>query len=177
MSKQSASPASPLFLHRNGQWAKKIHGKHRYFGCDRDLALTAWLAQKDSLLAGIEPTPVVTSPTVTELANLYMDRCHRRLKSNDLAASTAIEYETIVRRLIEFVGPNAEPAKWSPIDFARITEHLHQPIARKVGPRGGVKGRSVKRRSSTTVAISIRAIKAFLNWCEKSELIPPTVRA
>src|SRR5262245_8363708 len=36
----------PLFLHRNGQWAKKIGGKLIYFGKDRDAALQRFLNTK-----------------------------------------------------------------------------------------------------------------------------------
>lgn len=169
----SKSPEKfPLFLHRNGQWSKKVRGKHRYFGPDRDAALRRWLDEKDSLLAGVEPTPVVTSPTITELANVYTDQCRRRVESDELQKSTADEYEATLHRLIGFVGPNSEPAKWKPTDFANIKERFHEPVIRTAGPRGGIKGRSVDRRSVTSVAIDIREVKAFLNWCAKSALIP-----
>ena len=36
----------PLFLHRNGQWAKKVRSRLRYFGTDRDEALRRWIEQK-----------------------------------------------------------------------------------------------------------------------------------
>ncbi|PHQ35164.1 tyrosine-type recombinase/integrase [Rhodopirellula bahusiensis] len=173
MTKSSQAAVFPLFRHRNGQWAKKVNGKHRYFGADRDEALKRWLETKDDLLAGVEPTPVADSPTIAELANLYIDRCRLRVESDEMAGSTAIEYENVLHRMIGFVGREAQPATWKPIDFAKLKERLHEPIKRTAGPRGGLKGKSVKRRSATTVAIDIRAIKAFLNWCSKSALIPP----
>jgi hypothetical protein len=30
----------PLFLHRTGQWSKKVRGRTRHFGVDADAALT-----------------------------------------------------------------------------------------------------------------------------------------
>src|SRR4029453_4389196 len=44
-------PDFPLFLHRTGQWAKKVHGKMHYFGNDSDTALDRWLAEKDIVFA------------------------------------------------------------------------------------------------------------------------------
>lgn len=37
----------PLYLHQNGQWAKKVRGKRLYFGTDKNAALKKWADEKD----------------------------------------------------------------------------------------------------------------------------------
>jgi hypothetical protein len=55
----------PLFLHGNGQWAKKINGKLHYFGTNLDSAIDKWLTEKDYLLGNHRPAKL----TVTPLSN------------------------------------------------------------------------------------------------------------
>jgi hypothetical protein len=46
----------PLFLHRTGQWTKKVRGRMYYFGTDRDKALAKWVHDSEYLLKGL-PVP------------------------------------------------------------------------------------------------------------------------
>jgi hypothetical protein len=50
-------PDFPLTVHPSGQWSRKVLGKVHYFGPlgDPDAAMKNWLADKDFLLAGMEP--------------------------------------------------------------------------------------------------------------------------
>lgn len=73
----------PLFLHRNGQWCKKVKGKPRYFGTDLDAALARWADEKDYLLAGKEPPKHDPSPTLKELGNVFDDRCRRGISPRE----------------------------------------------------------------------------------------------
>jgi len=74
----------PLFLHRNGQWAKKIKGKQHYFGTDLDAALFRWVEEKDYLLAGRSIPKNDGKPTIEELGNLYHARGVVRVSSGEI---------------------------------------------------------------------------------------------
>ena len=51
------TPGFPLFPHRNGQWAKKINDKFRYFGpwSDPQGALARYLGDDTQASAGTQP--------------------------------------------------------------------------------------------------------------------------
>ncbi len=57
----------PLYLHRTGQWTKKIRGRTIYFGADADGALRKYLEQRDDLQAG--RTPRVQGDELPSLQN------------------------------------------------------------------------------------------------------------
>ena len=163
----------PLFKHPNGQWCKKVLGKPHYFGTDLEKALKRWSDDKDYLLAGrVPPTRVNGAATVVELANLFNDRCKRRVAAGKMTQRSADDYQPTIKRFIEIVGPGCQPASLTPLDFANVEDRLFEPVARTKGLRSGSFGRSVLRRSPVTVAGDVRRILAFLKWCESSKLIP-----
>ena len=67
----------PLFLHGNGQWAKKVRGRLRYFGiwADPDAAERRWYAQREDLLAGRPLRPVGPDELlVKDICNRFLTR-------------------------------------------------------------------------------------------------------
>lgn len=165
----------PLKLHRNGQWYRKVKGRFYYFGKDKDAALEAWAEGRDYYLAGRTPPLRDGSPSLAELGNLYLARCRQRVQSGELVQRSVDAYEATIARMIEFRGRDDRPAHWTPQVFAEIKEAFHQPVKRKAGPRGGLKGKAVDRRSPVSVAGDIRRARAFLSWASDSELLehPP----
>ena len=131
----------PLFLHRNGQWAKKIKGKQHYFGTDLNAALVRWVDEKDYLLAG-RPIPKKDGkPTIEELGNL----CHAsgvvRVSSGEITQRSLDDTTKSINRLIEIVGGKCKPESLEPLDFARIKQELFEPVERTTAIRGGVSAR------------------------------------
>ena len=163
----------PLFLHRNGQWCKKIKGKQHYFGTDLDAALVRWVDEKDYLLAG-RPIPKKDGkPTIEELGNLYHAAGVVRVSSGEITQRSLDDTTKSINRLIEIVGGKCKPETLEPLDFARIKQALFEPVERTTAIRGGVKGNSVERRSPVTVGNDVRRLRTFLNWCSDSNLIAP----
>lgn len=163
----------PLFKHPNGQWCKKVLGKPHYFGTDLEIALKRWSDDKDYLLAGrVPPARTNGAATVVELANLFNDRCKRRVASGKMTQRSADDYKPTIKRFIELVGDNCQPASLGPLDFADVEDRLFESIERTKGLRSGSFGRTAERRSPVTVAGNVRRIRAFLKWCHESKLIP-----
>lgn len=173
MAKRKAAEAPcPLFLHRgSGQWAKKIGGKTRYFGKDKDAALEKWQQEERYRLAGVEPPRYQREPSVTEAGNVYADFLRRQVANGELDARTAEEYKRSIRRFISIAGSDRRIGSLGAADFGRIKEALFEPVAvTKGAKRPG--GRIVKRRAVTTVAIDVRNLRVFFNWCARQKIAP-----
>jgi integrase len=83
----------PLFPHATGRWAKKVRGKHFYFGKIADdpdgvAALNKWLADKDALLAGRTPRVSTDGVTIADLANQFLTAKKVLLESCELTDRT-----------------------------------------------------------------------------------------
>ena len=109
----------PLYLHRTGQWAKKVRGRVRYFGTDPDAALEKWCNQKGDLLAGREPEDG-DGLTVGRLANLFLVSKQRLVDSGEISQRTWNEYKAITDRLVPVLGPGRLVANLRPADFERL---------------------------------------------------------
>jgi integrase len=109
----------PLYLHRSGQWAKKIRGRVRYFGADQDAALEKWCKQKDDLLAGREPEDG-SGLTVGRLANLFLESKQLLVNSGEINQRTWNEYKAITDRVVPVLGPGRLVANLRPADFERL---------------------------------------------------------
>ncbi len=165
----------PLFLHSSGQWAKKVKGKTRYFGTVKSEALAKWEKENEFIQAGVDPPRYQQSVTLAELGNVYADFLRRQVASGELGERTASEYRRSIARLVEIVGSDCCVGQLKPIDFGTIKERLAEPIAVAEGSaRYG--GRTVKRRAMTTVAIDVRNLRVFFNWCFNQEHIEAVPR-
>jgi integrase len=168
-------PDFPLYAHASGRWAKKIRQRTFFFGYWDDWkgALERYLDERDAIQAGRNPRSAKpTTPTLQELVNVYVNDARQRVASNDLSQRTLNDYIKTLKRLATIRSKHEFPSEWTPLDFAQIKEEFAKPVKRSKSIRGGLKGPKVKRRAATTVDIDIRCIKAFLNWCSDTELIP-----
>ena len=170
---KAANP-SPLYKHANGQWCKTIRGSKHYFGTNQEEALAKYQLEKEYLHAG-RPVPSVdpNEPTLCELANLFLASVKNKVASGELSEWSHKDYIGTLERLGKFRGWKDYPGLWTPPVFEEIKNWLYEPVERKTTIRGGVKGPSVERRSATTVSNDQTRIRAWLNWCVSSELIPP----
>ena len=68
-------PSYPLFWHRNGQWCKKIKGKHHYFGRNSRAAQDQYIRVAEDLHAGRKPRHGRDDglPSVKDLVNGFLN--------------------------------------------------------------------------------------------------------
>lgn len=162
---------NPLFKHRNGQWAKKIRGKLHYFGTDETKALDRYKRNFERLKAGLAQQEQSGSPTLRELANVYLDRCRNLVSAGELTQRSLTDTTNTLRRLIDCMGAESEPSQWEPADFSVIKSELLKPVARKDSVKiSGLTATPVKVRSPVTLAGDVRRIRAFLNWCAEDDI-------
>jgi len=150
-------PDFPLFQHPNGQWSKKIRGRHYYFGVDPDAALSKYLTVRDDLQAGREPRVSSTGKTLGGICNAFLTRVTERQQSGEVAARTFRDYYEICEQLVKHLGRNADPERLRPEDFASF----RAAIAKKYAP--------------TRLNKHIIVTRMVFKWAFESELIdkPP----
>lgn len=125
----------PLFVHQTDRWCKKIRGRMHYFGKastdpDGEAALERWLAEKDALLAGLEPRANPKGATVRELANAFLSHKKALLESGELTERTFAEYHATCARLVGAFGKTRPVDDLIADDFGR----LRTQIAKQWGP-------------------------------------------
>jgi hypothetical protein len=111
-------PDFPLFQHHNGQWSKKIRGRHYFFGVDPDAAPSTYLTVRDDLQAGREPPVSSTRKTLGEICNAFLTRVTERQQSGEVAARTLRDDYEICQRLVKHLDRNSDPERLRPEDFA-----------------------------------------------------------
>jgi len=79
-----------LFLHENGQWAKKVKGKAHYFGSDKDVAINRWVDEQDYLLAGRTPPKQDGNPTIAKLANVIIANKRGKVKAEAIESCNSL---------------------------------------------------------------------------------------
>ncbi len=139
--KRRPSDTFPLFLHRNGQWAKKIRGRHRYF--DKAKALERYQREVGLLSRGLEPEPGDLG--VRELFNRYLSAKQRAVQAGKMGARALADSAGTLRRVIGIPGDRLVSAL-VPADFAQLNQRLS---------RG---------RSAVTVSGDGRRTKAAFRW-------------
>ncbi len=151
--RRNSKPKSdfPLFLHRSGQWAKKVRQKLHYFGSDRDKALDRWLEEKDYLLAGKKPrTGNGDCLTVGRLCNLFLESRERKVSTGELTQITYDDYLKIAELLVKELGRNTSVELLDPRDFADLRAEL-------------AKGCNLK-----TLEGKIAYVRAIFNYADKN---------
>ena len=124
----------PLFPHANGQWARKVKGKIRFFGvwANPQAALELWITEKDDWLAGRDPR-VSRHPhgiTVADLGYKFCQAKERKVTAGELSPLTMKEYKNTAKRLILAFGEKTPVSSLATGDF----EKLRASIAEQWGP-------------------------------------------
>jgi hypothetical protein len=145
----------PLYAHACGRWAKKVNGKLRYFGTwdDPQGSLEMWLAQKDDLLAGREPSAPGDGLTVFGLVNKCLESKELAVATGELTKRSWDDYHLIGGVIIKMFGENRSVTDLRAADFEKLKHEF-------------TKGIGKNRRGHGLVALSndiVRA-KVFFNY-------------
>jgi integrase len=148
----------PLFLHQTGQYAKKVHGRTRYFGTDREEALKTWLRDKDHLLAGVEPPALHPSGcSLRELLNRFLASKRALIDSGELSPRSWRDYYATAETLIETIGRDRAVVGLTGADFERL------------------RGVLAKVRGPVALGNEIQRVRSIFGWAYKDRLIAEPV--
>lgn len=164
----------PLFLHRNGQWAKKVRGKLHYFGTDAIQARDRWLAQRDDLLAGRTPREAKADDclTVQRLCDLFMESREAKADTGEITRLTYDDYFETVKHLVAVFGRTADVLQLTPADFRRLRVKLSKGVGLKT-----LDGRIRRTRAVFNHASKNAWIEKNLNTLWGTEFNPPSKTA
>ncbi len=128
-------PDFPLFPHATGRWAKKVRGKHHYFGNVADdpegqKALEQWLDQKDALLAGRTPRVKAEGLTVHDLVNGFLEAKRHLVDTREITERTFAELFATCQRIGDNFGWDRLVVDLAAEDFDR----LRRRVAKQWGP-------------------------------------------
>ena len=149
-SQRTAAEAFPLFRRADGRWCKKIRGKHRYFGYDKDKALEKYQREIGLLSQGLEPE--TGDIGLREMFNAYLTAKQREMAAGSIGARSLSDSASTLRRVLEVVNDRLVSTLVSD-DFVAIKAKL---------------GRG---RNIITVAGDIRRTKAAFNWALRQGVI------
>jgi hypothetical protein len=154
--------AYPLYAHASGRWAKKVNGKLRYFGtwADPQGALETWLAQKDDLLAGREPSVPSDGLTVFNLVNACLESKELAVATGELSQRSWNDYHAVGGVIIKTFGEKRAVTDLRPADFEKLKKEF-------------TKGVGKKRRGHGLVSLlnDIVRVKVIFNYAVKQGLI------
>jgi integrase len=149
---------SPLWLHKaSGNWARKIRGRVFYFGRDYDEALKKWAIQKDRLLAGL---PVVEdrSPTLGELANVFIDALKQRAITDQLSDAYITIVQDRLKKIIAVAGRDARLQNYSVMQWDELRNKLFRNF-------------DGSQAAPNTAAHRIECLRILLKWSNERELV------
>jgi integrase len=152
----------PLFAHANGQWAKKVRNKIRFFGVwdDPKAALDRWLDEKDALLADRVPRShkrIADSPALHEVCNSFLTTKEALRDAGELSRHTFKSYVDNCKEVTKFLGRDRLVNDIEPEDFLSLRSHWAQ--------RWGV----------VRLAAEINRSRAIFNFAFKNRMIPAQI--
>jgi integrase len=158
MAKPSNKGKFPLWLHPSGQWCKKIKGKHRYFGTDRDAALKRYVQERDDIEAGRKPRPKTDAAILADVVNAFLAEKQNRLDAGELSGRTWAEYFATCETLIDHFGRDRQVGDLRPDDFASL------------------RAKTAKRLSALSLANYVNRVRVVFKFAFDFALIDVPVR-
>lgn len=151
----------PLFLHSTGQWAKKIKGKTRYFGRDKQKALERYTEEWLHLEAGInlrklppsKPVEPVQGVRLGEGIDLFLASCEARVVRKELSTLSLIDYKLTLGLVTASLDRSIPIQSTTPSHWASVY------------------GRIATNKNATTINGEVARVRACFNWLEENRFI------
>ena len=153
---KKSHPDFPLTVAPCGQWQKKVRGRTHYFGTLRDpeAALENWAADKDYLMAGMEPPSINAGISVGDLLKEFLEDCDDRIAGGKMKPKTKRDYLPL-EGLFQKAGVYRVPAsQMGPEQFATVMRTLERS------------GRALRTQKNL-----IMSIRSLFNWAIGMEYI------
>lgn len=146
----------PLTLHPTGQYCKKIQGKLRYFGKDKQEALRRYYEQASALHSGTNHPAALLSNKLTleNLCNLYLDHQLGRAKAGEIRERQYREQKPRLKAFANFIGRDRLVSEIKTIELL-----------------GYRKKRVEDGRMPVTINDELAVIKAMFHWAQETEII------
>src|SRR5436190_12929157 len=112
----------PLSLSGNGQYCKKINGKHHYFGKDRAAALQKYLTEKDDLQAGRQPRQP-GALCLADMVDQYLESASQRVELGKLSPLSFKDYHNVGKLMVKMLGENSDPEQLRAKQFTDLWVH------------------------------------------------------
>jgi integrase len=149
------SKKSPLSLHPNGQYYKKIHGRFCYFGRDKEAALREYYTQAAELhLAKGERQAVHVNLTVRDLCNLFLAHYKTRVANQEVKQRQYYDRQIQLRIFAEYIGPDRLANDVETLDVQNFRKHLIDD----------------KHLAPNTVNNYVAAAKAMYHWADDNDI-------
>lgn len=148
----------PLFPHNNGQWAKKIRGKLRYFGpwADWESALDDYLKQKEELQAGREPLD--PGIKLWELGEAFLGAKRALVDTGELSIRTWQSYQATVHNMLKHFPRDKPVRSFAQPDFARLRTEL------------------AKRRAAVALGNEIQRVRTIFKYAYDAGFLTEPIR-
>lgn len=147
----------PLFAHQNGQYAKKIRGRMRYFGRVADgweAALELYQFQRDDLHAGREPQVFNEGLTLPDLWTEFLTDFAKRVQRGKVGQGSYDDHQRTGSLVVNSMGRNVLISSLRKNDWKRLRDHWEE------------------RYAPSTIAGHVARVKAVFAWAyEDEELI------
>ena len=166
----------PLYPANNGQWAKELLGKPRYFGAwaDPQAALDLYYREQSAWQAGRNPRDEAAQAareahhiTVGQMVALVLDAKESLMSTGEIKPRTYREYAQIGQRLKDVWGASRLVAHLTPADFAKLKEHFAS--SHEIPPRSERHRKRVSTGHKSLVSLKgdVRKVRVFFNYIKE----------
>lgn len=156
--RQPGADRCPLFLHRNGQWCKKIRSRHVYFGTVKQLALEEYYRFADELHRGERIFTDRGRCTIAQARDRYIAVREERAAAGHQSPYSVQTRRSQLRTVCRLFGPDRLLEQLTRADFDRV----HRALL-------------ASDRSPVTIQALIAAARSMLTEAHEAGLIDEPV--